>query len=187
MTFRFGERGIVVMKRRKGLVFLFVFVMMSLYASAIYANDTKEAVKGVNVQVVTEEKDGNSIDYLVSEDDYVKIARNNSSLKVANTTFEGKQLLIGNVNKGTEITIAIYNKTANKEEYSEEASNTYTIKVDTSEGFEQLIELLEGDNKIKITYVNKADKKEDVMVFYIKRESAENKKAIESFVVKANL
>ena len=187
MTFRFGERGIVVMKRRKGLVFLFVFVMMSLYASSIYANDTKEAVKGVNVKVVTEEKDDKSIDYLVSEDGYVKIARNNSSLKVANTTFEGKQLLIGNVNKGTEITIAIYNKTANKEEYSEEASNTYTIKVDTSEGFEQLIELLEGDNKIKITYANKADKKEDVMVFYIKRESAENKKAIESFVVKANL
>ncbi len=181
------ERGIVVMRKRRSLVFLFVFMMMSLYASAIYANDTKEEVKGVNVKVVTEDKDDKSIDYLVSEDDYVKITRNNSNLKVSNTTFEGKQLLIGSVNKGTEITIAIYNKAANKEEYKEEATNTYTIKVDTAEGFEQLIELLEGDNKIKVTYANKADKKYDSMVFYIKRESAESKKAIESFVVKANL
>lgn len=175
------------MRKKRGFMFLFVFMMMSLYAGAIYANDTKDAVKGVNVKVITEEKDGKSIDYLMSEDDYVKITRNNSNLKVSNTTFEGKQLLLGSVNKGTDITIAIYNKVANKEEYKEEATNTYTIKVDTAEGFEQLIELLEGDNKIKITYANKTDKKYDTMVFYIKRESVESKKAIESFVVKANL
>lgn len=175
------------MRKKRSLVFVFVVMMMSLYAGAIYANDTKEVVKGVNVKVVTEEKDSKSVDYLVSEDDYVKITRNNSNLKVSNTTFEGKQLLIGSVNKGTEITIAIYNKGANKEEYGEEATSTYTIKVDTGEGFEQLIELLEGDNKIKLTYANKAEKKYDVMVFYIKRESTESKKAIESFVVKANL
>lgn len=174
------------MKKRK-FVFLLVFIMVSLYATVIYADDTKEEPKGVNVKVVTEEKDDKSTDYLASEDDYIKIARNNTSLKVVNTTFEAKQLLIGNVNKGTEVTIAIYNKTADKEEYKDEASNTYTITVDTIEGFEQLIELPEGENKIKITYSNKEDKKSDIMVFYIKRESTESKKAIENFVVKVNL
>lgn len=187
MAFKRKERGIVVMRRKRSLIFVFVFIMMSLYAGAIYANDTKDVVKGVNVKVVTEEKDGKSMDYLMSEDDYVKITRNNSNLKISNTTFEGKQLLLGSVSKGTDITIAIYNKTADKDEYKEEATNVYTIKVDTSEGFEQLIELLEGDNKIKITYANKADKKYDAMVFYVRRESVESKKAIESFVVKANL
>ena len=173
--------------KRRGLVFLFVFVMMSLYATAIYANDTKEIQKGINVKVVTEESDNKSTDYLMSEDDYIKIARNNTSLKVVNTTFEAKQLLIGNVNKGTEVTISIYGKVANKDEYKEEASDTYTITVDTTEGFEQLIELPEGENKIKITYTNKLDKTSDFMVFYINRESAESKKAIEKFVVKVNL
>ena len=173
--------------KRRGLVFLFVFVMMSLYATAIYANDTKEIQKGINVKVVTEESDNKSTDYLMSEDDYIKIARNNTSLKVVNTTFEAKQLLIGNVNKGTEVTISIYGKVANKDEYKEEASDAYTITVDTTEGFEQLIELPEGENKIKITYTNKLDKKSDFMVFYINRESAESKKAIEKFVVKVNL
>ena len=174
------------MKKRK-FVFLLVFIMVSLYATVIYADDTKEEPKGVNVKVVTEEKDDKSTDYLASEDDYIKIARNNTSLKVVNTTFEAKQLLIGNVNKGTEVTIAIYNKVADKDEYKEEPSNTYTITVDTIEGFEQLIELPEGENKIKITYSNKEDKKSDIMVFYIKRESTESKKAIENFVVKVNL
>lgn len=174
------------MKKRK-FVFLLVFIIVSLYATVIYADDTKEESKGINVKVVTEEKDDKSTDYLASEDDYIKIARNNTSLKVVNTTFEAKQLLIGNVNNGTEVTIAIYNKVADKEEYKEEASNTYTITVDTIEGFEQLIELPEGQNKIKITYNNKDDKKSDFMVFYIKRESTESKKAIENFVVKVNL
>ncbi len=174
------------MKKRK-FVFLLVFIMVSLYATVIYADDTKAEPKGINVKVVTEEKDDKSTDYLASEDDYIKIARNNTSLKVVNTTFEAKQLLIGNVNNGTEVTIAIYNKVADKEEYKEEASNTYTITVDTIEGFEQLIELPEGQNKIKITYNNQADKKSDFMVFYMKRESTESKKAIENFVVKVNL
>ncbi len=178
------------MKCRR-LTCVLVFILAGLSTTAIYANDKEQ--EGVNVKVIEEvieatsdkKMDQEVETYLTSEDGYIKIARNNASLKVENATFGGQQLLVGEAAKYTKVTIEIFPK--NKDGYSTEAVSTYTINLESASIFEQLIELPEGDNKIKVTYANWEDKISDFMIFYMRRESDENKQAIKEFVVKAKL
>ncbi len=169
------------MKRK--LLTIFAFVMMSLLSTTIYANDMDR--EGYNVVVDFYETEDGEFEYLTSEDGYVKIFRSSANLKVINTTFDPRQLLLGNVGVGTEVVIEVYND--KDENYSLQPIHTYVILVEGANEFEQLIELPEGANKIKVNYLNWEDKKSGYMEFYIDRESVESKVAIENFVVKMNM
>ncbi len=175
------KKGGRVMKKKVAI--LFTFAIMALGSTNIYANTgAAEESKAENVIEVKATEGGASFGYLTSEDEYLTISRNYANLKEENATFNTRQLLLGKVNKGTDVTISIYNEKSGT--YEVQPTTTYQIQVSTSMGFEQLIELPEGNNKIRIDYTNTVDKKSDYIVFYIRRETTEDKKAIEKFVVK---
>ncbi len=167
---------------KKKVVILFAFVVMALGSTNLYANTDN---KVHNVKEVPAKEAKSDFGYLTSEDEYLTISRNYANLKEENATFNTRQLLLGKVNKGTNITISIYNEKFGK--YEVKPTTTYEVEVSTSMGFEQLIELPEGNNKIRIDYNNILDKKSDYIVFYIRRETDKDKKAVEKFVVKAGI
>ena len=149
---------------KKGIIAAFgITMLVMMFNTNIYANTVEG--KPENVKEIEADENEKSFDYLQSTDEYISISRNYANLKEQNTTFNSRQLLLGDVNKDTNVTISIYNQNAGK--YSVEPSVTYTIEVSTTKGFEQLIELPEGNNKIRIDYINKADKKNSHIVFYI--------------------
>lgn len=172
------------MKKSKMLVVLFLLAMMSVFSTTLYAQSEEE---GYNVVALKyKQADGKMTTGLASEDDgYVRITQ---PTKISTTTFESKINLMGETEQGTEITIEIYNKKdstkTDKSAYKDEATVTYELKtVGLTGTFSQLLELLEGDNKIVLSYSNAKDKKDDEMVFYITRESEQNKELIKNYIV----
>lgn len=163
---------------------MFAVLMVGLFSSVIYANDIKENNISVNVKEVPGENEDTQI--LVSEDGYIQITQinqNSQKVKIYTLTFDGKVSLMGKAKKGTKIDISIYNKKITSTEYADEAKDTYSIEVGSTADFNQLLELLEGDNKIKLYYTNKSDGTDDVMVFYIRRESTQSKEALKNYLV----
>lgn len=180
-----SKKGGDVMKKK--IMVLFTFAMMALGTTNLYANtgNQTESVKAENVNEIEASEDEGTFGYLESEDGYLTISRNYANLKEENATFNTRQLLLGKVNKGTDITISIYNEKLGK--YEIQPTNTYAVEVSTAMGFEQLIELPEGNNKIRIDYNNLVDKKSDYIVFYIRRETTKDKEAVKDFVVKVGI
>lgn len=174
------------MKCIRKVIVLFMLSLIGVFGTTIYAANTTE---GSNVIVKSEQKDGKTIEYLASEDGY--ISRITQPNKINTTTFESKINLMGEASsQGTKITIEIYNtKTitkAGKAETVFKTEPTYTYKlgeVGTTCTFNQLLDLLEGENKIVVQYENASSKVDDEMVFYITRESEENKQQIKNYVV----
>ena len=170
------------MKKYRKIVMLLAFLVIGIYSSALYANDTTTSS---NIKADTIIKNDKTIDVLVSEDDYVRITQPS---KINMSTFESKINLMGEIiggtKKGTEITISIYNKKEGTKTYKDEATYTYTLsKVGSTGTFNQLLELTEGDNKIVLAYVNTQDSKNDKMVFFITRETEESKELIKNYNV----
>ena len=181
-----SKKGEEVMKKK--VMILCTFAIMALGSTNLYANTTdakSDEIKTENVKEIEASEDGETFGYLTSEDGYLTISRNYANLKEQNATFNTRQLLLGKVNEGTNVTISIYNEKLNG--YEVKPTVTYEIEVETAMGFEQLIELPEGNNKIRIDYKNLVDEKDEYMVFYIRRETVEDKKAVEKFVVKVGV
>lgn len=163
----------------KILVVLCMMLMMGLFAGSVYASDLNE---GYNIEAKTVEKDGKNVEYLVSTNDngYLRITQiiqNSQNVKVNTSTYDSKLLLSGKVSKGTALTIKIFN------EADEDNAQIYELTVGATETFSQATEVREGDNTIVIYYTNKKDGKEDYVTFYVSRESTENMKAIQSYLV----
>lgn len=171
------------MNNCKKLIVLFTLFIMSAISTTLYAKDSE----GYNV-VVKEyvQSNGKTTTGLASDNDdgYIRIAQ---PTKVSTSTFESKINLMGETKKGTEITIAVYNKkdnTKSTSEYKDEPTTTYELStVGLTGTFNQLIDLLEGDNKIVLSYVNTQDNKKDYMIFYINRGSEQDKELLKNYLV----
>ena len=165
------------MKISKNLMILATFLMMFLIGSTIYAGD--DAFAEANVKVETSVKDGEEIENLVSEDNYVRIYMRISELKKNNNTFESKMNLMIGAKQGTLIVIEVYNTKAEKLPASKNVV-TYTLNpIGITETVNQLIELEEGQNKVVVIYTNEKDKKNnEKMIFFITRELEEKKERI---------
>ncbi len=171
------------MKYIKKIIVLCMLSLMGVFSTTIYAAESS------NVVVKSEQKDDKTIEYLASEDGY--ISRITQPNKINMTTFESKINLMGEASsQGTEITIEIYNtKTitkAGKTETIFKTEPTYAYKlgkVGATCTFNQILDLSEGENQIVVKYINVTDKVDNKMIFYITRESEENKQQIKNFVV----
>lgn len=167
----------------KKVMILLMLSLIGVFGTTIYA------AEGSNVVVKSEQKDGKTIEYLASEDGY--ISRITQPNKINTTTFESKINLMGEASsQGTKITIEIYNtKTIVKADKTEtvfktEPTQTYKLgEVGATCTFSQLLDLLVGENKIVVKYINAKGQVDDEMVFYITRESEENKQQLKNYVV----
>ncbi len=173
----FLKGGKVVVRKLKILVVLCMMLMMGLFTGVVYASD----FEGHNIEAKTVEKDGKNVEYLVSvsDDGYLRITQiiqNSQNVKINTSTYDSNLLLSGKANKGTEITIKIFNET------NEEEAQVYELTVGATETFSQATEVREGDNTIVIYYANKKDGIEDYVTFRVSRESTENMKAIQSYL-----
>lgn len=174
------------MKCIRKVIVLLMLSLIGVFGTTIYAAEGNE---GSNVVVKSEQKDGKTIEYLASEDGY--ISRITQPNKINMTTFESKINLMGEASsQGTEITIEIYNtKTITKAGKSEtvfKSEPTYTYKlgkVGTTCTFNQILDLVVGDNKIVVKYTDATGKVNDEMAFYITCESEESKQQIKNYVV----
>lgn len=173
------------MQYMKKVVMLMMLSLIGLFGTTIYAADTESS----NVVIKSEQKDGKTIEYLASEDGY--ISRITQPNKINTTTFESKINLMGEASaQGMKITIEIYNtKTIGKADkietvFKTEPTQVYELgEVGATCTFNQLLDLLVGENKIVVKYINAGNKIDDEMVFYITRESEENKQQLKNYVV----
>ncbi len=171
--------GFDLVKISKNLMIALTFLSITLFSGTIFASET--AVTPSNVKVETIVKDDKKVEVVVSEDQYVRIAQ---PTKVNTSTFESKMNIMGETKQGTEITIEVYNTKTDNISLSKDVT-IYKLKtVGITGSFNQLIELLEGENKVVLTYTNEKDKKEkEKMVFYITRESEEIKELVKNMIV----
>ena len=160
-------KGEVVVKARKVLYVFCIMVMMSLCSGIVYANDSSE---GYNIENTTVLKNNQEVEILQSQDGgYLKITQigqNSQSVKVATSTFDERVLINGRAKKGTDLIIDVYQ--------DNECQNSYNTSVGATETFSQMLDILEGYNKIFIYYTNNEDNVEDYVVLSISRESAKN-------------
>jgi hypothetical protein len=169
------------MKSFKKLAALLIFVGVGLFSSVVYGSDSVAVTSNVTVETVV--KDDKKVEVVVSEDKYVRITQ---PTKVNTSTFESKMNIMGETKQGTDIIIEVYNTKIDKTSTDlPKASAVYTLStVGVTETFNQLIELLEGENKIVLSYTNEKDKKDKAdMIFFITRESEETKEKLKTFIV----
>ena len=170
------RKGVDTVKIKKIVMILSIMLIVGLYSGVIYANDSSE---GVNIEKVTVTKNNKEVEILQSkeEDGYLQITQigqNSQNIKVATSTFEQSILLCGRVGKGTELVIDV-----SKED---ECFNSYTASVGVTGTFSETIELEEGQNEIRISYVNSSDKIDNYVVILIRREAAENIEQLKSWL-----
>ncbi|WP_069999246.1 hypothetical protein [Cellulosilyticum sp. I15G10I2] len=165
------------MKISKYLIMFFAFVSIGLFSGTIYASDES------NVKVETVIKNDKKVDIIVSEDKYVRISE---LAKASTSTFESKMNIMGETKQGTDIVIEVYNTKTDNLSLSKNVTSYTLNTVGITETFNQLIELLEGENKVVLTYTNEKDKKDKLqMIFYITRESEETKELLKNMRVYA--
>ena len=167
------ERGKVVVKTRKIFFVLCIMLMMGLYSGVLYANDSSE---GYNIETATVLKNDKEVEILKSQDDYLKISQigqNSQSIKIATSTFDEKILVSGRVSKGTNLKFEVYQ--------DEKCLNTYSTTVGITETFSQMLDIVEGNNKVFIYYQNSNDGTDDYVVISIRREPAESMEKLKTW------
>ena len=176
MNIMMGKGDSNEMKKSKKFVVIFALIVVSLFGHVIYASEITTTSSNVKVETVT--KDDKKVEILTSEDGYVRITQ---PTKVKTFTFDSKMNIMGETNKGTNIAIEVYNTKLDKDNISL-PKDPVLYKLNTvgvTETFNQLIELLEGENRIVLTYTNEKDKiNKGKMVFIVTRESEETKERL---------
>lgn len=172
------------MRNSKRLVLLFAFLLVGMFSTMIYANDT---LTGTNVKEVAVLKDDKKIEFLESEDGHIRISK---LAKINTFTFDSIMNVEGQAKQNTNITITVNQITADKE-------NTITIvdskiyelsKIGITESFNQLIELFEGTNQVVLVYSNTKDKQMDgEMSFIVIKEPEQTKENIKSTTIKPTI
>ena len=154
------------MKTRKIFFVLCVMLMMGLYSGVLYANDSSE---GHNIESTTIVKNDKQVEILQSQDHYLQITQigqNSQSVKVSTSTFDERILISGTAKKGTNLKIEVYQ--------GNDCSSSYDTSVGITETFSQILDILEGNNKVLLYYTNSDDGVNDYVSISIRRESAEN-------------
>ena len=135
------------MKVSKKLVLILAFVCIGLFGQAVYASEVTNNTAPSTKDTAVKE---NRTDGFTSDDGYVRITQ---PTKVNTSTFESKMNIMGETKQDTEIVIEVYNTKSGKESIgvSKEGIVVYEFgKVGITGTFNQLVELLEGENKIVI-------------------------------------
>jgi len=167
------------MKHSKKIGMITAFICFGILSTSVYASEVTTTAS--NVKVETIEKDDKKIEIIVSEDKYVRITQ---PTKVNTSTFESKINIMGETSQGTDIVIEVYNTKPSKNTISKDAKVYKLNTVGITETFNQLIELLEGENKVVLIYTNTKDKKnQEEMIYYITRESEETKEKLKSMII----
>lgn len=150
-----------------------MMLMMGLYSGVIYANENE----GYNIETGTINRNNQTVEILQSQDGgYLKITQigqNVQNLKITTSTFDEKITVSGISNKGTEITVEVFQ--------GEKCSNTYSATIGITENFSQTIDVAEGDNKVFIHYKNDEDGTKNYVIIYIRRESAADMEKLKTF------
>lgn len=157
---------------------VFLLLLLGFFAGSIYA---AESEVGENVTEGTYKKNSKTYECLssVSDGGYLQITQivpNSSNVKISTYVDDSKLLISGVVNKGTEITIKVYNSGV-------EQGDPYSL-VSTGT-FSQSLEVEEGVNKIVIAYANKNDGIADHIMIEVTRAEAESINKIKDFLVTA--
>lgn len=166
------------MRKIKLIVVLCAMFMMAFLSTSVYAAENNTSY---NIEAKTADKDGKTVEYLISNDGYLRITQiiqNSQNVKINTSTFDNKLLLSGKVSKGTELTIKIFN-----DSNGEEPTDTFEISVGATEVFSQAAEVKEGNNTIIINYSNKNDGVKDYVTFFVNRGAAQDMEAIKSYLV----
>lgn len=167
------------MKTARKWMMLVAFLSITFFGSIVYASDSSMTESNIELQTIT--KDDKQVEVITTKDQYVRITQ---PTKVNTSTFESKLNIMGETTQGTEILIKVYNTKEGTRPSSKDVA-TYELKpVGITGNFSQLIELLEGENKIVLTYSNEKDNKDkEEMIFYLIRESEEKKELIKTMTV----
>lgn len=152
-----------------------MMLIMGLYSGVIYANDTSE---GYNIERKSVTRNNKQVEILQSQDggylQITQIGQNSQSVKIATSTFDERISVSGKANKGTEITIDVYQ--------GDECYYTYSTSVGITGTFSQTLDILEGKNKVFIYYKNSGDHVDDYVVIAITRESAANMEKLKTLI-----
>jgi len=156
-----------------------MMLMMGLYSGVVYANDSGEAY---NIETTTVVKDGQEVEILQSQDkalQITQIGQNSKSVKIATSTFNERILISGRAKQGTSLKFEIYQ--------GEDCLNTYDTSVGITETFSQMLDLVEGNNKVFLYYTNGENGIEGYVTVFIERESTENMEELMSWLDVPNL
>ncbi len=165
-------------KKMRKLISICLLCVSCLAASNVYCAEAKAH----NVTAVSDQKNGKTIEYLLSDDNYLRITQivqNSNKVKINTSTFDNKLMLSGQAPKGTKLAIKVFNEAA-----GEKPTSTFDITVGTIGSFSQSIDIKEGNNKIIINYSNNDKKKpvKDYISFFVTRGKASDENAIKSYL-----
>lgn len=155
---------------RKGIVFMILMLCM-LLPQAVFANTTNAA----NAELTK----ASPIQF--SQDEYIRITQ---PVKDKMSVFDKDLNVTGEARYSVKITMQLFNKKDNERLYPRNAYRTYDLDpVGFSQTFNELIELKEGDNKIRFSYQYTSEQGnviDDRLVIYVNRKSEEEKTTLKN-------
>ncbi len=152
---------------RKSIIFM-VAMMFLLVPTAIFANTTSAAVtKASPIQF--------------EKDEYVRITQ---PIRDKMSVFDKDLNVTGEARYNVKIKMQLFNKKDNDRLYPRSAYRTYNLDpVGFSQTFNELIELREGDNKMRLLYEYTNGKGESVdgrIIIYVNRRTEQEKTALKN-------
>lgn len=158
---------------RKNIAFIIVMLYL-LLPKTIFANITN-TVKPANIEVTKV----SPIQF--DKEEYIRITQ---PIKDKMAVFDKDLNVTGEARHNTIIQMQLFNKRENERAYPRSAYRTYALDaVGISQTFNELIELQEGDNKVRFVYeyINtKGDLIEGRYVIYVTRKSEEEKSVLKN-------
>ncbi|HHX62782.1 MAG TPA: hypothetical protein GX707_19030 [Epulopiscium sp.] len=152
---------------RKSITFM-IMMLFLLLPTAIFANTTSaEVTKASPIQF--------------EQNEYFRITQ---PIKDKMSVFDKDLNVTGEARYNVKIRMQLFNKIENDRLYPQDAYRTYELDpVGFSQTFNELIELREGDNKIRFLYEYTNDKNELIegrLIIYVTRRTEEEKIAIKN-------
>ncbi len=152
---------------RKSIIFT-ILMLCLLFPTAIFANTTAaEVTKSSPIQF--------------SKDEYIRITQ---PIKDKMSIFDKNLNVTGEARYNLKIKMQLFNKKESDKVYPRSAYRTYTLDpVGISQTFNELIELREGDNKIRFLYDYETASGESVegrLIIYVTRRTEEEKEALKN-------
>lgn len=156
-----------VRKMRKSTIFMMLMLCLIL-PKTIFANTTSAGVtKASPIQF--------------EKDEYIRITQ---PIKDKMSVFDQALNVTGEARYNVNIKMQLFNKKENERMYPRNWYRNYTLDpVGFSQTFNELVELQEGDNKIRLVYeytTDKGDSIEGRIVVYVTRKSAAEKSALKN-------
>lgn len=155
------------MKKKIGFILVLLGILMP---KVIFANTTNTKTISTKASPIQ-----------FNKDEYVRITQ---PTKDKTAVFDEEVNVTGEARDGTEIQIQLFNKKDHDFTYPRKAYRTYNLdEVGISRTFNELIELEEGDNRVRLIYKYKNTSGEIIegrIVIYITRKSEAEKEVLKN-------